>query len=85
MNPIIQMISGNSPFGQIMNILNSGRNPQEIAMFIVQNNPQAKQALDGMRQQCGNGNPKDFVLNYCRNNGIDENQVMQIANRLGLK
>lgn len=85
MNPIMQMISSNSPIGQIMSVLNCGKNPQELAMSIVQNNPEAQQMLNSMRQQCGNNSPKDFVLSYCRNNGIDENQVMQIAQKIGLK
>lgn len=85
MNPIMQMISNSSPIGQIIGLLNSGKNPQELAMSIMQNNPQAKQTVDSMIQQCGNGNPKEYVLNYCRNNGIDENQVMQLAGKLGLK
>lgn len=85
MNPLMQMIQGNNPISQIMNILNGGANPQQLAQNILQKNPQAQAMLNSMQSQCGNRNPRDFVLEQCRNRGINESQVMQIANRIGLK
>lgn len=85
MNPLMNMIPNNSPFSALMNVLQGGANPQQLANNILQKNPQAQQMLNAMQQQCGNRNPRDFVLEQCRNRGIDQNQVMQIANMLGLK
>lgn len=84
MNPM-QFMGRNNPLSQLMNVLNGGANPQQLAQNILQNNPQAQQMMNAMQQQCGNRNPRDFVLEQCRNNGINENQVMQIAQRMGLR
>ena len=84
MNPM-QFMGRNTPLSQLMNVLNGGANPQQLAQNILQNNPQAQQMMNAMQQQCGNRNPRDFVLEQCRNNGINENQVMQIAQRMGLR
>ncbi len=87
MNPLMQMMQGNNnnPINQILNILNGGTNPQQLAQNILQKNPQAQAMLKNMQSQCGNRSPRDFVLEQCRNRGIDESQVMQIANKMGLK
>ena len=85
MNPLMSMMPDSSPFSSLMNVLQGGANPQQLAQNILQKSPQAQQMLNSMQQQCGNRNPRDFVLEQCRNRGIDQNQVMQIANMLGLK
>jgi len=82
----MQMMQGNNnPISQILNILNGGANPQQLAQNILQKNPQAQAMLNSMQSQCGNRSPREFVLEQCRNRGIDEAQVMQIANKMGLK
>lgn len=73
-----------NPVDQIMNTIRSGTNPQVMTQQILQNNPQASAMINMMKNQCGNGNPRDFVLNYCNQNGIDTNSVMQLANMLGI-
>ena len=83
-NPM-KSVMGNNPISQLMNVLNGGANPQQLAQNILNNNPNASQMLNAMQQKCGNRNPRDFVLEQCRNNGINENQVMQIAQMMGLR
>ncbi len=85
MNPMSKMVQSNTPIGQLMSVLQGGANPQQLAQNIISNNPQAQQMLSSMQRQCGTRNPKDFVLEMCRNNGVDQNQVMQLANMMGLK
>jgi hypothetical protein len=95
MNPLSQTITNANnvntnnkainPVSQIMNTIRSGTNPQAMAEQILQNNPQASAMINMMKNQCGNSNPRDFVLNYCNQNGIDTNSVMQLANMLGIK
>lgn len=84
-NPNAQNLN---PVDQIMNTIRSGTNPQvmaqQMAQQILQNNPQASAMINTMKNQCGNGNPRDFVLNRCNQNGIDTNSVMQLANMLGI-
>ncbi|MDE5564588.1 MAG: hypothetical protein K2I93_05485 [Oscillospiraceae bacterium] len=85
MNPMSKMVQSNTPIGQLMGVLQGGASPQQLAQNILSNNPQAQKMLSSMQQQCGTRNPKDFVMETCRNNGIDQNQVMQLANMMGLK
>lgn len=81
MNPLMKI---NSPITQLMTALNGGTDPRQLAQNILSNNPQARQMIASMQQQCGNRNPRDFVLEQCRNQGISEADVMQIAGKLGL-
>lgn len=85
MNLLPNMMQNNNPIGQIMNLLNGGMNPQAMVQNILQKNPQAQQMMNAMQKQCGNRNPRDFVLEQCRNNGIDESQVMRLAQMIGAK
>lgn len=89
MNPLISR--GNNPTQQgtpmemLMNVLGNGANPQQLAQNIIANNPRAVQEVQRMQQQCGNQNPRDFILNYFNQNGGNMQEIMQVANMLGLK
>lgn len=93
MNPLMQgsnMTPGtsqsmNNPFGEIMGMLQNGTSPQQLAQAILQNNPQAAQRMNQVRMMSGQMSPKDAVMNYCQQNGIDTNTVMQLANMMGLR
>lgn len=73
-----------SPIDMVMNNINNGMDPRLMAQNIINSNPQASVLLNTLQNQCGNNNPKDFVLNYCAQNGIPNNEVMQLAKMLGL-
>ena len=73
-----------SPIDMVMNNINNGMDPRMMAQNIINSNPQAYVLLNTLQNQCGNNNPKDFVLNYCAQNGIPNNEVMQLAKMLGL-
>lgn len=73
-----------SPMQRVMNELNQGMDPRAMAQNILNSNPQASVLLNTLQNQCGSSNPKDFVLNYCAQNGIANNEVMQLASMLGL-
>lgn len=83
MNPLINMM--NNPISQILNVLKGGATPQQLANQILQQNPQAQAMLNAMQAQCGKQSPKEFVLQQCKNRGISESDVMEIASRMGLK
>lgn len=69
----------------LMQILQGGMNPQTLAQNIMQSNPRMQSTISQMQQQCGKQNPRDFVLNLCQQRGIPQNQVLQIANFMGLR
>lgn len=94
MNPLIQprnnMTAGmqqpvNNPINDIMNVLQNGTSPQQLAQSIIQQNPQAAQKMNQVRMMSGQMSPKEIVLNYAQQQGIDTNSIMQLANQMGLR
>ena len=83
MNPIMQMMSG-SPVGAILQAINGGMNPQAMVQQVMQSNPQAVQMVQEMQRNSGGRSPKDVAMDYCRNNGISEQDVMRLASQLGI-
>lgn len=69
----------------MLQFLNSGGNPQQLANQIMQQNPQARQTMEQLRQMSNGQNPKDIALQLAQQRGIDPSQLMQIAKRMGLK
>lgn len=84
MNPIMQMMNG-SPVGAILQAINGGMNPQTMVQQVMQSNPQAVQMVQEMQRNSGGRSPKDVAMDYCRNNGISEQDVMRLASQLGIK
>lgn len=75
----------NNPVFDILQLMQSGVNPQSVAQQILQNNPEAQRFLQDMQYQARNSSPKEVTLNYARQRGINPNDVMQLAARFGLK
>lgn len=84
MNPIMQMMN-TDPMGQIMAALDGGMNPQAMAAQIMQKNPQAAAMVQEMQRNMGGRSPKEVALEYCRNHGIPEQQVMGLAQRMSIR
>ena len=79
MNPLLQ-----NPISQLFNIIRSG-NPKTIAQNMISQNPAAQAMLRSCQNECGQRNPKEYVLEVCKNQGMDMDQVMNAAKMLGLK
>ena len=67
----------------ILQMLMNGGNPQQIIQNLMQNNPQAR----AMYQQMQNSGmqPKDFVLQYAKQNNIDIQPYINMMNQKGYK
>lgn len=74
-----------SPINKILQIMNGGMNPQIMAEGLLQRNPQARQFLTQMQNQANGRSPKEMVMQYAKQSGISEEEVMKIANKMGLK
>lgn len=92
MNPLLsrnnyqpQSQPSGDPMDALLNTLSNGANPQQLVQSTINNNPKAVQEIKRMQQECGNQNPRDYILNYFQNNGMNTNRVMQVAKMLGLK
>ena len=87
MNPLRGLMgqAPQSPINEILQMMNGGMNPQMMANQVLQRNPRAKQFLEQMQNQANGRSPKEMVMQYARQSGISEQEVMQLANRMGLR
>lgn len=87
MNPLRNFMgqASQSPINGILQMMNGGMNPQFLADQVLQKNPQAKQFLQQMQNQANGRSPKEMVMQYAKQNGISEQEVMQLASRMGLR
>lgn len=87
MNPLKGFMGNqmNNPMNNVLQMMNGGMNPQMIMDRMLQNNPQAKQFLEQMKNQSNGRSPKEMALQYARQQGISDQQLMEMANKMGLK
>lgn len=74
-NPLMNIIVGNSPMQnvqQIINMMQSTNNPQQMINTLAQSNPQIKQAID----MCNGKNPQEVFNNLCKQNGKNPQNVV---------
>lgn len=74
-NPLMNIIGGNSPMQnvqQIINMMQSTNNPQQMINTLAQSNPQIKQAID----MCNGKNPQEVFNNLCKQNGKNPQNVV---------
>jgi hypothetical protein len=62
----------NSVLQNIAMAKKQGKNPKMIMNMIMQQNPQMQQTLTQLQNMVGNRNPKDFFMQFAKQNGIDE-------------
>lgn len=85
MNPLVTNQTNANPMMQLVTMLQNGANPMALAQQVIQNDPGLAQRINQMKMACGSNNPKDFILNWCNQNGMDPNPIIQIAGMYGLK
>lgn len=69
----------------LQQMLQNGMTPQGIVQQMVQQNPSLNQTLVQIRNMSNGQNMKDFTMQYLKQNGVDMQQVEQMANMLGAK
>lgn len=72
----VQSVMGNNPLFQLVNMMRSGGNPQQLFKQFIQQNPQMNQALPFVQGK----NPQQLqqtFYNMCKERGVDPNQVAQ--------
>lgn len=89
MNPLKNQLSQNqmlnSPFDSAIQFMNNGGNPKQLVNQIINNNPQAKQAINAIEQKYKGMTPKQIAIQVAKERGIDLNQVNQMARMFGQK
>lgn len=86
MNPLKGFMGQqNSPIGNIMQMLGGGMNPQALASQLLNNDPKARQFMAQMQNMSNGRSPRDMAIQYARQQGIKEKDLMELAHRMGLK
>lgn len=88
MNPLGKNIPKGQPNNSMANILqflNSGGNPQQMLQQLLQRNPNANRMIEQMKSMAGGKSPKEFAMQMAQQQGIDPEQLMQVARKMGLK
>ncbi len=67
----------------IMQMLMSGMNPNQIMQSIIRNNPQAQVVLNQMQQS--GMNPQQYAQQLARQNNIDLNPMLNMLRKSGYK
>ena len=57
---------------------NAGQNPQMIMQMLLQRNPQYQQLLTQMQNMAQGRNPRDFIMQLAKQNGVSEQNINAI-------
>lgn len=57
---------------------NAGQNPQALMQMLIQRNPQYSQMLAQIRNISQGKNPREFVMQLARQNGVNEQNMAQL-------
>ncbi len=87
-NPLLQnKLNNNSNFNngitQLETFIKNNVNPQDFINSYLKSNPGMAGKIQEL-MNCGR-NPKDYVMNYLYQQGVDFNQVIQMLSSLGIK
>ena len=67
-----------------MAMMSGGQNPQQIAQQMLMNDPHAREIFQQMQNMANGLSPRDFAIQYAKQNGVNPDQVLQMARRFGL-
>ena len=56
-----------------------GKSPQQVMQMMMQNNPQARQTLVQLQNMAQGRNPRDFIMDLAKQNGVDEMTLGMIS------
>jgi DNA-binding CsgD family transcriptional regulator len=62
----------NANLQQIMALKKQGKSPQEVMQILMRQNPNLQQTLTQMKNMAGDRNPKEFIMQLARQNGVEE-------------
>lgn len=63
---------------------NSGGDARILAQQVVMNDPQMRQMYEQMQNMSNGLSPQEFAFRYVKQNGINEQELLQTARMLGL-
>lgn len=78
------MMHRTNPF-DLMQAFQNARNPQELFINLIQNNPQNKQMLTQLQNSTNGASFEQMARQVAKQKGISEEQLMQMYNSLNRK
>ena len=69
----------NSVLQNIAMAKKQGKNPKMIMNMIMQQNPQMQQTLTQLQNMVGNRNPKEFIMQLAKQNGVEETTLAMLG------
>ena len=75
--------NGSSPMEVLGQILDAGTNPESLLQTLISRNPQANSIISQMKQS--GMSPRDFVMQYARQNNINLQPILQMMGKRGIK
>lgn len=73
MNQLFQQLNSN-PLVRAFKMMRGAKNPQQMFNNMVQNDPQAKKAIDLLNSS--GKSPKDFFYEAAKQKGVDPNSIL---------
>lgn len=70
---------------QLMNAFKSARNPQALLKNVMQNNPQLQQTLTQLQNCSGGQSPEQIARQLAKQNGMSEQELMDLYNSINRK
>ena len=68
----------NQSIQTILAMKNAGRDPNMIMQMMIARNPQYAQALDRLKNMAQGKNPKEFIMQLARQNGVSQENLQAI-------
>ena len=73
----------NQTLQNILNMANSGKNPNQVMQMLIQRNPQVNQMITQLKNMAGNRSMPEFIEQYARQNGVDQKIITQLTQIMG--
>lgn len=75
----------NTSANELLQFLNNGGNPEQLAKQIMNKNPQISKGIQQIKNMAGNRSPREFAIQFAKQRGMDPNLIIQVLNKMGLK
>ena len=73
----------NSVIQNIIQLKNSGRNPQAILQMMMQSNPQMQQYMAMFKNMANGKSPQEFITQLAKQNGVNEQNMNALSQMFG--
>lgn len=75
------MANGINPI-QMLGMLGNKKSPQAILEAMLQQDPQLRQTMEQLKNSSGGASPEQIARQLAKQNGISEEQLMQLYNKI---